>query len=314
MWGLYLGIGLLVLLSLFLFSLRLIFRKTFYNDRKRTPALYEMPRGFGEMPEDMRGKVAVLDAMPYQAVTITARDGTRLFARYYHVADGAPLDIHCHGYRGMAVRDFCGATPFALDEGHNVLLIDERACGKSEGTVVTFGVRERFDILDWVAYAGERFPDVPIFLGGISMGGAAVLMAAGEALPASVVGVIADCPYSTPRDIICSVIKMMHLPPRPLYPLVSLSARLFGGFSLEDASAREAVKKSRVPLLLIHGDADRLVPYEMSCEMVAAAPHCTTLVTFAGADHGMSFMSDHALYIDTVRGFYEKCLGNVNKT
>ncbi len=293
-----------------LFLLFLVYRKTFLvtKRQRRLADLYKMPRGFGEMPSDMRRLVERLAARPAERVTITARDGTRLAARYYHQRDGAPLEIQCHGYRGMAVRDFCGGTPLGLEMGHNVLLIDQRASGGSGGRSVSFGIRERFDVIDWVEYARHRFGEIPILLFGISMGGATVLMAGGEELPQSVRGIVADCPYSSPRDIICSVIRMMHLSPALAYPLVRAAARLFGHFSLSSCTATEAVGRARVPILLLHGEEDRLVPCEMSRTLHAAAKGKSTLVTFPGADHGMSFMSDPPRYRAAVADFCAACL------
>ena len=308
--------ALLALLAVALVLLLLVYRKTFYVSRRRRAAddLYRMPPGFGEMDPVMRRLVSELDARPYRRVTMTARDGTLLSARYHHVADGAPLEIQCHGYRGRAVRDFCGGTPLAAEMGHNTLLIDQRAHGESGGHCITFGIRERFDILDWVEYAVRELAAEKILLVGISMGGASVLMAGGEPLPTAVRGIIADCPYSSPRDIISSVIRMMHLSPRVAYPLVSASARLFGGFSLSSCTAEEAAARCPVPMLLLHGEEDRLVPPEMSRRIAAAAGVMATLATFPGADHGMSCMSDPDRYRAIIAEFCDKCLGTVKNT
>ena len=304
------SLTLLLLALLALLILFVIFRKTFLVSEQARKATdpYKMPRGFGEPDPIMVRLIGELIERPYERVEITARDGTRLVARYHHVADGAPLQIQCHGYRGCAVREFCGGNPIAARLGHNTLLIDQRAHGESEGKVITFGIRERLDVLDWVEYARARFGEIPIFLVGISMGGASVLMASGEPLPPSVVGVIADCPYSDPGDIICSVIRMMHLKPALAFPLVRMAARLFGGFSLSECSAREAVKAATVPLLLLHGEEDRLVPCEMSREIAAAAGERATLHTFPGADHGGSCASAPERYEAIIAEFCGSCL------
>ena len=307
---LYAAIALFALLLLAFIPLFLVFRKTFFVGRAQKHAVdpYQMPRGFGEPDPTMLTLIRELVDRPYERVEITARDGTRLVARYHHVKDGAPLEIQCHGYRGCGVREFCGGNPLAKEMGHNTLLIDQRAHGESGGRVITFGIRERLDILDWVEYARGRFGDVPIFLFGISMGGAAVLMASGEPLPPSVVGIIADCPYSDPGDIICSVIRMMHLSPRYAFPLVQASARVFGGFSLSACSAREAVTRASVPILLLHGECDRLVPCDMSREIAAAAGERAELHTFKGADHGSACMSDPPRYRALLADFCTRCL------
>ena len=107
---------------------------------------------------------------------------------------------------------------------------------------------------------------------------------------------------------------MMHLPPRIAYPLVAASARLFGGFSLSSCTAEEAAARCPVPLLLLHGEEDRLVPVEMSRRIAAAAGVMATLATFPGADHGMSCMSNPDRYRATLLEFSERCLGGEGRT
>ena len=170
----------------------------------------------------MLSLIRQMDEIPYEAVTISAQDGTKLAVRYYHVRDGAPLQIQLHGYRGTALRDFCGGNKLARESGQNTLVVDQRAHGKSGGTTITFGIRERLDCLCWVEYASQRFgSDIPVFLSGVSMGAATVLMASELELPANVVGIIADCPYSSPEAIIRKVCQQdMHLPPVLVMPSV----------------------------------------------------------------------------------------------
>ena len=136
-----------------------------------------------------------LSDRPYEEVSIESFDGLTLFGRYYHVKDGAPLDIGFHGYRSSALTDFAGGSELSFSMGHNLLLIDERAHGRSEGRTITFGIQERWDVERWARFAVERFgADVQIILYGVSMGAATVLMAAGLDLPENVKGIIADCP------------------------------------------------------------------------------------------------------------------------
>ena len=111
----------------------------------------------------------------FEPVHITAQDGTPLAARYYHHADGAPLAIIFHGYRGYATRDGLGGYTLCTALGYNVLLPDQRAHGYSGGHTITMGVKERYDARDWAVWARSHFgPEVPIFLMGVSMGAATV--------------------------------------------------------------------------------------------------------------------------------------------
>lgn len=240
----------------------------------------------------------------YEEVHITSSDSKKLFGRYYHVRDGAPLQIQFHGYRGSGLRDFCGGCKLARDAGHNMLLVDQRAHGKSEGRAITFGVKERYDCLCWINYARERFgKDTPIILSGVSMGGTTVLMASGLDLPENVKAIIADCPYSSPEAIIRKVCRDRGFPDKLVYPLIRLSALLFAGFDPNSFSAVQAVTKSRVPILIMHGEDDLFVPCDMSREIFDACTSAKMRLTVPGAGHGLSYIVDREKYTSTLTKF-----------
>lgn len=292
----------------------LAYRKAFYSSpRNRTEPL-EPPPGEQYRKHDarMRELIALMQSIPYERIEITARDGTRLVGRYIHVRDGAPLQIQFHGYRGGPNRDFSGGNKLAREMGHNTLLIEQRAQGESGGRTITFGILERYDCLDWISYAVNRFgQDIRILLVGVSMGAATVLMTADLNLPPQVCGIIADSPYSSPYAIIRKVCAEMGLPPAPAMPFVVVGARLFGGFSLRSASALEAIRRATVPILLIHGEDDRFVPCDMSRELLVSAAEAgrdVTLFTVKDAGHGISFIEDPEGYRRTVSDFTERCL------
>ena len=178
----------------------------------------------------------------------------------------------------------------------NLLLVDQRAHGKSGGKTITFGVLERFDVLTWAEEVVRRFgAETEILLSGVSMGAASVLMASSLPLPANVRGILADCPYSSPKGIIEKVVSDHHLPGWGVYPFVRLGARLFGGFDSSAASAIGAVGEAKVPILLAHGEEDTFVPCGMSRE-IAAAKASVRFFTYPGADHGLSYFSDPVRY------------------
>lgn len=309
--GLYIAIGALAFISLlFLFFSYYAYKKAFFADRtkKRDPYKGIDKRGYKPYEARMRALIDNIIALPYERVEITARDGLKLSGRYYHVKDGAPLEIQCHGYRSTPLRDFAGSGEECFKRQYNLLLIDHRAHGESEGKTITFGIKERFDVIDWVKYAIERFGEkVKIILYGISMGGATVLMAAGEELPENVKGIIADCPYSSPVDIIAKVGEKSGIPAPLIKLFIVAGARIFGGFSLRETSPAEAVKRARLPILLIHGDADTFVPDYMSDEIHSANPN-TILKKIAGADHAVSYLCDTEGYLALVNGFVDEIL------
>ena len=284
-----------------------IYHMAFEGNRKITTDPYKNIDG-----EDLTGMRAGIDRMlgePYESVSITSRDGITLVGKYYHRRDGAPLEIQMHGFRGMPERDFSGGGPECLDMGHNLLLVHQRAHGVSGGDTITYGVLERYDALSWAEWAHSRFgEDVKIFLMGISMGASTVIMASALDLPRNVVGIIADCPYSSPVEIITKVAEYMRLPGRLLSPFVRLAATLFGKFSLADVTCETAVKASRTKILIIHGADDHFVPEYMSEKIEAAAPEIVRRITFPGADHGMSYSTDTERYMKIVKEFMAECL------
>ena len=286
------------------------YRMAFYSDRSKPEDIYQ--RSPGMTDEDAPKMKALTDwmlAREFEWVYITSDDGLKLAARYYHMADGAPLQIHCHGYRGTSLRDFSGGNKMAYEVGHNALVIDQRACGRSEGNTITFGIKERYDVMRWIEYAIDRFgPDVKIILNGISMGSSTLLMLSGMDLPANVKGITADCPFSGGEKIIMKVCKDMKLPPNIMKPFIRLGARLFGHFNLNETTAVEGIKNKKVPVLLIHGEADSYVPYEMSREIYDANPVDTRFESYPGADHGLSFLKDPDRFRKMMFSFLEDCL------
>jgi predicted alpha/beta-fold hydrolase len=132
---------------------------------------------FKQYKDVLSEKIDRLSAIDCKILTITTSDGTKLSARYYHTCDGAPLQIQCHGYRGNPLREFSGGGLVALESNYNVLMIYQRAHGLSEGHAITFGEKERLDVLDWVNYSINELNASSIVLMGISMGAATVLMA-----------------------------------------------------------------------------------------------------------------------------------------
>ena len=139
------------------------------------------------------------------------------------------------------------------------------------------------------------------------MGAATILMSSGLDLPRNVVGIVADCPYSSPKEIIRKVIKEdMKLPVNVCYPFVFLGALIFAGYKLNSLGADELVKKSKTPILLIHGKEDTFVPPYMSEKIYKNIASYKELHFFDNAEHGISYMVDPEKYAKIVCSFIDK--------
>jgi len=243
-----------VLAVLFLTVTYICFHIAFYAPREKEKDKEEFSIPPGEIYEPFRDQMVSwmkeTRAVPHEDIYVTSFDGLKLHGCYYEFAPGAPIEIMFHGYRGSAERDLCGGVQRCFALGRSAIVVDQRASGQSEGRVITFGIKERYDCLAWVDYALKRFgSDVELLLCGISMGAATVLMAAGMDLPPNVKGIIADCGYTSPREIICKVIRQIGLPAKIMYPFVKLGARIYGHFNLEETSPVEDIIE-KVPTLI----------------------------------------------------------------
>lgn len=261
----------------------------------------------GEHREISKRMVEALEKTEYEELQITSRDGLKLSARYYKGEDGAPLEIQCHGYRSHPVRDFSGGASESIKRGRHLLLIYQRSHGKSEGRTITFGLKEREDLLLWTNFMlGRLGQDTSVIYTGISMGGATVLMASSLDLSENVKAIVADCPCSSTKEIVKRVIKGMKLPPNLAYPFVRLGAIIFGGFDPNKADASKAVTEAKIPILLIHGEDDGFVPPEMSKKIYAAIPGNKQIELFPLAHHGTSYLVDGERYMKVVDEFLKQ--------
>ena len=283
------------------------FRMAFLAVRKEKtdPEAIDLPSGKAYEPyhEAMTRWTKELRALPKEHVTVRSFDGLTLHGNFYEYAPGAPMEIMFHGYRGTAERDLSGGVHRAFSLGRSVLLVDQRCSGQSGGNVITFGIREHRDCLTWAEYAAKRFPDRKIILTGISMGASTVLLTADKDLPGNVIGILADCGFSSAKDIIRKVIRQMKLP-EASYLFVKLGAKLFGHFDLEETSPEEAVKHAKVPVIFYHGESDNFVPCEMSRVLYEACSSRKKLVTVPGAGHGLSFPAAPERYLETLCDFF----------
>ena len=310
---LFIAIGIIVLI---LGGALFAYLKAFYSPSKREIMSGQLPdsKQYEEAKKHIKELIGYASSIEFEEIYIKAYDNTTLYGRYYHTKDGAPLQILFHGYKGSPVRDFCGGLLLALKSGFNVIMVDQRAHGKSGGNTICFGVKERYDALSWVKYANERFGNMPIFLTGISMGGATVLMASELDLPKNVVGIIADCPYSSPGEIIRIFCKNMGLPSKLVYPFAYLGALIYGRCILSKSSAYKAVKNTSLPVLLMHGEEDSFVPCWMSRKIFdKCASKDKFMFTFKGAEHGLSYMSDNDKYESAYNSFIALCMDKFKK-
>ena len=249
--------------------------------------------GRAEQTEEILAGISLMrDA---EDIFLPSYDGLRLHGQLLQQPGAKGTILLFHGYRSSWIIDFSIVLPYYHSLGYNLLAVDERAHGQSEGVYITFGIHERRDAATWAQYAAMHFgPEHPLFLGGLSMGATTVLLASCFDFPANVRAIIADCGFTSPYEIAKSVLRRDYpkAPDSLLLPLCSLVTRLFAGFGLRDGSTIDAVRESRYPILFLHGTGDTFVPYEMTKRAFDACTAPKRLILVDGAEHGKSYVKE----------------------
>lgn len=244
-----------------------------------------------------------------QELFVVSYDGKRLHATFLPQENAKGTILLFHGYRSCWQIDFGASFSYYYDTlGYQLLLVDQRAHGQSEGKYLTFGVRERYDVISWVTYLSQMLGrEHPIYLGGLSMGATTVLMVSCFEFPANVRGITADSGFTSPYEIAKSVLRRDH-PHLPIWPLLGfygLFTRLFAGYSLRGGSTLDAVRESRYPILFIHGTGDSFVPCEMTKRAFEACTGEKQLVLVEGAEHGKSYLVDKPRVQRALQTFFQ---------
>lgn len=249
------------------------------------------------MPLIQERKEALLEE-PHEDVSCMSEDGLRLHATWFPRNDAKKVVICFHGYTSQGMSDYIGLSDYYRRQGFSMLLVDERAHGDSEGEYIGFGCLDRMDALNWIRWLINRCgEEVEILLHGTSMGGATVLMASGLELPPQVKGIVSDCGFTSAKEVFTHVLhSMYHLPAFPMIQIASLVNKKKAGYTLGECNAAKEVQKAKVPMLLIHGDADTFVPCSM-CEKIYE--NCASekkMLIVEGAAHAESYYKDTEAY------------------
>lgn len=243
-----------------------------------------------------------------QKISTMTEDGYQLIAEEFFTED----DSHkwlllLHGYTGWKEEMYPFAYWYNM-QGYHVIAPDLRCHGESEGDFIGMGWTDHYDCNLWIDYIISQDPDAQIVLHGQSMGAATALMMAGEEnLSKNVVAVVSDCAYTDAYSMFGEKIKeWFYLPAFPIVDTACLVLKLRGGYNLKDASAVDAVEKSKVPTLFIHGADDALISVQMTKDLYEAASCSKKLLIVEGAGHAQSQDKDPDAYYSSIKAFLEE--------
>lgn len=264
--------------------------------------------------KEIREGISWVESMPKTTLTTLSHDGLKLYATLIEHENPRATLLMFHGYRSSGMNDFSCATRFYYSLGFNLLIVDQRAHGRSEGKYIGFGATERFDCQTWAHLIYERYgKDLPILITGISMGGATVLMASSLELPENVAAIISDSAFTSPADILSHVIrKDYHINPSIIMPFMNMWSKALAKYSFYEVSAEDTVKKAKIPILFIHGLSDDFVPSEMSKRSFEACVSKKDSVFVEKAGHGESYLVDKERCEATLKQFISGILEEKN--
>lgn len=242
-------------------------------------------------------------------VFVKSDDGLKLHATLIRSKNNKNCVICFHGYTSKGLNDYGSISKFYIEQGFNMLIVDERAHGDSEGTYIGFGVLDRYDVVKWIEYAIKLFGnDVNIMLHGDSMGATTVLLASGLNLPKNVKAIVADCGFTSAYDVFSHILKRdYHIPKFPIMNVTEVMTRKKAGYGYNDASTLDAVASTDIPILFVHGDKDDFVPTWMSRKNYEACKSEKELLIVKGADHAESYYTDTPAFENAVKKMIDKC-------
>jgi len=242
-----LGVFALYWIVIYLFFLYTFSRKIKVNMEKF------MPDGYADILLERKNRILNYSM---EEVTIISKDQLKLYGRYFHKEGHNKLVVMCHGWKSPWYVDFSKLAIWFYEKNNcDLLIMDERGGGHSEGKYITFGLSEKDDIYDWVMWAHKR-QNLPIYLYGTSMGAATVLMVSAS-LNGIVEGIIADSPFVQPYEELKDFSKRnIHLPEYPFMTSLNFIFKKAVKKDLKSIDSLEIIKNTQMPIIIFHGELD----------------------------------------------------------
>lgn len=234
--------------------------------------------------------------------TTKSFDQLKLVGHYFESnSNNTVIVVHGFGQDYREMQQYC---KFFLEKNFNILVVDNRTHGESQGNCIGFGWLDRKDILSWINFLNEKTPNRNILLFGISMGAAAVCCASGEKLPDNVVAVISDSAYCNVDKQIDYVMKKMNFLRKPIKKHLYSYTKRVHGFNVLEADVVKQVKNTKIPIFYVHGEQDDFVPVENLYSLYNSTPeNLREKFVVEDAKHVMSYPISGILYEKKISDF-----------
>jgi len=236
----------------------------------------------------MEAAIFCLEARASEQVTIISRDKTVLSGRWFNAGSDKSA-ILAHGFKASAISNCCMQAVAFLNRGYNVLLIDQRAHGKSGGKATCFGLKERYDILDWIKWLRVNKPCETLVAYGVSMGSAAIAYASPLIKNDEMQAMVLDCGFSSPYEQMNNIAREKHIPWALMSPIVRLCVKLFFNCDIKD-SVTDSLQRTKIPAFIIHGGMDEVVHCEHGRKNYLACASSKDFAFIPEANHATAFI------------------------
>lgn len=300
----------LIVITVLLFGIcAFIFHQLVMRNSINLPNFFTKVIKGNEMPDTYKEDASMakvkFNRIPSVKESLKTEDGATLFGRILIPPnDNGKVIIACHGARSSGQGEFSFFAVEYYRKGYILILPDHRGCGRSDGKFMGYGTHESKDTFLWIDYAEKHFPNRDIFLLGVSMGAATVLMMSDKVSPERIRGIIADCSYTSAWDEFAYQLEAsFHLPSFPILHICDMYNVFINRYSFKDAAPIESVKKSKVPVLFIHGEKDDFVPPYMQGLLYDECTSEKYRLTVPQAVHARSYYTDPVLYSHAVENF-----------
>ena len=241
--------------------------------------------------------------IPKEDIYVTSYDNLKLHGFYIpsYNKKSNNLAIVCHGYQSKAT-DMIIIGKMYSEMGFQVILIDQRGHGQSEGNFTSFGFYEKYDLKKWIGYALRNYGnDINILIHGVSLGAATTIMA--TSLDISLKNIkflLLDSGYTTATKTITNARKTAWI--KTFIPGINVITQLRHKFWFSCVKPVAAMKKNSIPFLIIQGDKDRVVPIPMAEELYNSSPAVTKeMLIVKDSTHAQGFRVDWDLCYNTLK-------------
>ena len=304
MWWIILIVVVAILIPYFI-SCTIAFNKIFKRGKEIPLVSLDLSKTqYKDYEKELREYTAFFDNISPEIVNIKSNDGLNLKG-YYYKNKLDTLIICFHGYRAIPLNNFPVMGKKLYEKGYSLLMIVERSHSISDGKYITFGDMEKYDCINWINYANEVIKPDKIYLYGLSMGAATILLASALGFSDNVKGLIADSSFDESYHAVVSGLRRtVGFTPHITLIFIRLLMKIHK-INVKRNKVYEAVAKNKIKTLFIHGKNDNLVPIAEGRKNYDAAI-CKKEWIETEAQHVLSIYTDMDLISNKIINFIEE--------